>query len=290
MNCFRNFYLYNHFNVKSYKVFVVNCFRNFYLYNRTAHALSWATRYTSASSTWRRAGTARGRNGIVCVRIFEVGCGTQTEQAGAWHNDQRDQGYYWITQKQYWIWEKVNLKRILTSSSQRESYQVLYGDWFSASSVELSWSLSFSRCNTSQYMVKDSFGCPFFCLWSRPSFVKKLWIAFEIYIFDRLITTLQEWWLRSRLLWIAFEIYIFDRLITTTIHGKRRYLMLWIAFEIYIFDRLITTAEFCAIWRLSLWIAFEIYIFDRLITTEPEPFLLLASCELLSKFISLTDW
>ena len=42
-----------------------------------------------------------------------------------------------------------------------------------------------------------------------------LWIAFEIFIFDRLMTTSYGPMVFSTLLWIAFEIFIFDRLMTT---------------------------------------------------------------------------
>ena len=40
----------------------------------------------------------------------------------------------------------------------------------------------------------------------------------------------------------------------------------------------------------QLWIAFEIFIFDRLMTTVTLEELSRMRCELLSKFLSLTDW
>ena len=39
-----------------------------------------------------------------------------------------------------------------------------------------------------------------------------------------------------------------------------------------------------------LWIAFEIFIFDRLTTARPHRCIPQRCCELLSKFLSLTDW
>ena len=91
---------------------------------------------------------------------------------------------------------------------------------------------------------------------------------------------------------------------------------LWIAFEIFIFDRLTTTqgrlesdytscellSKFLSLtdWQQRpdvdsgatnrLWIAFEIFIFDRLTTTKVWKYLHVICCELLSKFLSLTDW
>ena len=91
-------------------------------------------------------------------------------------------------------------------------------------------------------------------------------------------------------LWIAFEIFIFDRLMTTSLCLCYNLLQLWIAFEIFIFDRLMTTYPVLSSYSLPLWIAFEIFIFDRLMTTWWRLNRSTGCCELLSKFLSLTDW
>ena len=65
---------------------------------------------------------------------------------------------------------------------------------------------------------------------------------------------------------------------------------MWIAFKLYIFDRLETASMLAVEFELMLWIAFKLYIFDRLETAWKSRISKNLCCELLSNFISLTDW
>ena len=117
-----------------------------------------------------------------------------------------------------------------------------------------------------------------------------LWIAFKFSIFDRLITVPPRSCHPSGVLWIAFKFSIFDRLITVSITFCFLIALLWIAFKFSIFDRLITVSGNIIVYPAPLWIAFKFSIFDRLITVHYPAASSWGGCELLSNFLSLTDW
>ena len=91
-------------------------------------------------------------------------------------------------------------------------------------------------------------------------------------------------------LWIAFKLYKFDILKTTITAIVRYTRWLWIAFKLYKFDILKTTTLFFYLLIQRLWIAFKLYKFDILKTTLVTLTGVFLSCELLSNFINLTYW